>query len=294
MAYRPQIRSPKGTLPKYKRDPIKKAKKNKDRRFENQVKEEPQVITEKEISELTLKRLHTLGNQRFGAFPFSEYFAQWLSNVSFVLTEFESFTDMNVDDQYVSERSEILSTIKLKLGDRHRIEASVNQEITNLAEYKNDVQKINQIYLERIRAIVSERNNRLRVLNRDIEQLKKDQDEVIRMKTGFFRGISKKAREQKEINVMQKLSDKQNQLELAILDLNTAKQKLQEECARKKEPLLEPIKNLQKSLADLEIDGSLEERWFACQSLIDSVNAFLQRKTMETKPVKTNPTESEC
>ena len=41
--------------------------------------------------------------------------------------------------------------------------------------------------------------------------------QIIRMKTGFFRGISKKKREQKEIEITQELNDRQSELELVML-----------------------------------------------------------------------------
>ena len=40
------------------------------------------------------------------------------------------------------------------------------------------------------------------------------------MKTGFFQGISRKDREQKEIAIADELSDMQRELELVMLDFN--------------------------------------------------------------------------
>jgi hypothetical protein len=31
----------------------------------------------------------------------------------------------------------------------------------------------------------------------------------------------------------------------------------------------------------METDGSLEERWFACEALADAVNALMQRKKLQ-------------
>ena len=46
--------------------------------------------------------------------------------------------------------------------------------------------------------------------------------------------------------------------------------------------MIEEIKKYQKHIDDLEEDGSLEERWFACEALSDAVNMFLQRKSVRT------------
>jgi hypothetical protein len=101
------------------------------------------------------------------------------------------------------------------------------------------------------------------------------------MKSGFFHRVSKRERERREIAMVEELTKKQTQLELAILDLKQAQKKLREEFDKRKEPVLEDIKKVQKRIEDLETDVSLEERWFACEALIDSLNMFLQRKAVQ-------------
>ena len=100
----------------------------------------------------------------------------------------------------------------------------------------------------------------------------------MQLKTGFFKGLSKKQKEQKEIEVAQQLNDKQRALELVFLEFTVAQKELRDEYETKKEPVREQIKAYQKRVDVLETDGSLEERWFACEALIDAVNYFLQRK----------------
>jgi hypothetical protein len=63
-----------------------------------------------------------------------------------------------------------------------------------------------------------------------------------------------------------------------MLDFGAQKKQLQDTFEEKRQPVLEQVKAFQKKIGDLESDGSLEERWFACEALIDSVNSFLQRK----------------
>jgi hypothetical protein len=102
------------------------------------------------------------------------------------------------------------------------------------------------------------------------------------MKTGFLHGISSKRREQKEIIIEEEISDKQRELELALLDSKSKEKNLRSDYERRREPFLEEIVAFQKRVEDLEEDGSLEERWFACEALIDAVNTFLQRKSDRT------------
>jgi DNA repair exonuclease SbcCD ATPase subunit len=243
--------------------------------------EEKHIISEREISEVTLKRLHTLGIQKFGSSPFNQHFDRWLLNVTTVLSEFESHPNINVDDEFVKERSQTLSSIKLQLENINRKEATLDQELKNLSDWRNRLKQINKEYATLACALRGQRNHEIRRLNGIINRLKKDQGNVIRMKTGFFHGVSRKDREQKETAITQDLNNRQTELELGLLDFNNKQKELQSEYDRKKEPVLEQIKKFHKIIQTLETDGSLEERWFACETLIDSLNTFLQRKATQ-------------
>ena len=219
-----------------------------------------------------------MGIQKFGSSPFSEHFERWLMNVTAVLSEFESHPNIIVDDEFVREFSQTLSNIKLQLENLSRKETSLDQELNNLSDWRNRLKQINKEYATLAGAIRGQRNREIKRLNSTINRLKRDQDKVIRMKTGFFRGVSRKDREQKEIAIAQELNDKQRELDLVMLDFSAKQKELQAEYDRKREPVLEEIKKFRRIIQIMETDGSLEERWFACEALIDAVNTFLQRK----------------
>ena len=88
-----------------------------------------------------------------------------------------------------------------------------------------------------MRAIKTQKNREIKRLYRIIDSLEKEQKKVIQMKTGFFRGISRKEREQKEIEIAQELDNKQRELELVVLDFNAKQKKLRDEYERKREPV---------------------------------------------------------
>ena len=280
MGYQPRIKSPRGAVHGY-RKPLRERRKDKKTAHSRLTLEEKHAATEREISEGTLKRLHTLGNQKFGSSPFSEHFDRWLMNVETVLCEFESHPNISVDEKFVRERTETLANIKLRLENRFRREASIEQEMKNLAYCKSLLEQLNTEYLTSAAAIKAQKNTEIKRLHTSIGHLKRNQDEVIRMKTGFFRGVSNKDREQREIAVAQELNDKQTELELVILDLKGKQKQLREDYERKREPVVEQIKHFKKIIRNLETDGSLEERWFACEGLIDAVNTFLQRRASQ-------------
>jgi hypothetical protein len=278
MGYQPRIKSRRDGMHEYKK-PLRERKKEKKRNRHSELIMEPRhVVTEKEISEGTLKRLHTLGSQKFASSPFSEYYGRWLATVESVLAEFESHPSIGIDDGFVKECQEALTTIKRQLEQRQHREASVEQELKNLALSKSQLQQINAQYAMAASGLSGRKNKEIKRLNSIIDSLKKEQEKIIRTKTGFFRGISKKEREQKELAIADQISDKQTDLELAMLEFTANRKKLREQFDKKMEPVQEQIKKVQKTLRDMETDGSLEERWFACEALVDAVNSFLQRK----------------
>ncbi|MCL4430178.1 MAG: hypothetical protein M1167_05440, partial [Chloroflexi bacterium] len=153
------------------------------RRAGRPIVEEKHPATEREISELTLKRLHTLGIQKFGSSPFSEHFDRWLQNVTTVLSEFESHPNTGVDDQFVKECAQTLSSIKLQLEYICHKEAALDQELNNLSDWESRLKQVNKEYATLTGAIKGQRNREIKLLYSTINRLKRDQDKVIRMKT---------------------------------------------------------------------------------------------------------------
>jgi len=250
----------------------------KHRSVGNSKREEKHVATMKEVSDKTFKRLRNLGSQKFGSSPFSEHFDRWLVNLTDVLSEFESSPNVSVDDQFVKERSQILSIVKVELEERRRKEASLEVASTSLSNSKNLLERIKEEYATGMREIKGQKNSEIKRLNNNIDSRREELDYTVRMKTGFFRGISKKVREQKEEEIIQKLNTVQRELELAMLNFTEMQERLRDEYERKRQPVIEQIRDCQKKIENLETDGSLEDRWFACEALIDAVNTLLQRK----------------
>jgi len=285
MGYRPPMRTPrasglgKGTL----RHEKAKAKGPKHRRrvVRSSTADKRHVAAAKEIVEKTLRRLRTLGSQRFGSSPFSEHFTRWLMNLKDVLSEFELSPNIKVDEQFTRERSKILMDVELELEERRRKEASVEDHIKSLSTSKDLLERIKKEYAARAREVERRKKGEIKRLNSKIDSLRGELDDTVRMRTGLFRGISKKAREQKETETKQELDNKQRALELAMLDFAEIQERLLDEYERKRQPVIEQIRVRRKKIENLETDGSLEDRWFACEALIDAVNAFLQRKTLE-------------
>jgi hypothetical protein len=277
MKSQPHARSPKRTIHDYKKSFREKSRLGK-RLHKRGDLEEKTVPSEQQIFEVTIKRLHTLGSQKFASSPFSEHFDRWLSNIDAVLCEYEINPNIKVDEEFTRERSQALAAIKLQLDNRKNRESQLEQQINSLQGVKSRLQQINIEYQTKVIALKGQKTAALKRLNREIEAIKKEQDRIIKLKTGFFRGVSKKERERQEIDVVQQLSDKQQELEMLVLDFRERQKRVREEFERKREPVVEEVKLLQKCVREMDEDDSLEERWFACEALIDVVNNFFQRK----------------
>ncbi len=246
--------------------------------------EEKHFTSLKEVSDKTFQQLRVLGSQKFGSSPYSEHFNRWLENLTEVLSEFESNPNTNPDDQYVAERSQALSTIKSELDDRRLKEASIDQTSENQSYNRKLLENIDAEYADKMREIKVQKNRETKRLNGNIDGVKRKLDEVIRMKTGFFRGVSKKDRERKELETTQELISLQGELELAMLEFTKAQEKLRDEHDAKRQPIIEQLRECHKKIDVLETDGSREDRWFACEALIEAVNDLLQRKTLQPHP----------
>ncbi len=247
----------------------------------NSKPEQKHVASMKEISDITFKELRVLGSQKFGSSPFSEHFNRWLANLAEVLSEFESNPNINSDDEFVKEREQIISEIKTELEQRRRKEASIDEANLNLSNNKNLLERINTDYVYKMRDVKTQKNREVKRLRGNINHLEEELDNIVRMKTGFFRGVSKKERERREAEKTQELDAAQREFELVMLKFTQAQERIRDEFEGNRRPVIEQARDWQKKIQVLEMDGSREDRWFACEALIDAVNALLERKTIQ-------------
>jgi hypothetical protein len=276
MGYHPRTRASKKIIREYR-----KAFREKDKSIAKQNRyswEEKIVPSQQQVFEITLKRLHTLSNQKFGSSPFSEHFDRWLRTVETVLDEFEAQPGVGIDGQFVEERKQILEAIKLQLENHREQEAVLEVQISSLSGVKERLQRVNKEYLMEALVLRGQKSATLKRLSKELEVLKEEQNQIVKLKTGFFRGISKKEREQRETLAVQLYVAKQQEFEVKTLEFKEKQKLLKEEFEGKQEPLREEVKVLKKCTREIEEDCSLEERWFACESLRDALNNFLQRK----------------
>jgi len=283
MGYQSRARTAKKAKREYRKTFQEKSKTTK--RSNKSVKQswdQKETYSQQQVFERTLKRLHILGNQKFGSSPFWEHFKRWLLTVETVLDEFEAQLDIEVDEQFLEERKQVLTAIKLQLEEHHQREENLERKIYALSDTKGRLQQVNKEYLTKTLTLRRQKTNTLRQINKEVEELRKEQDQIVKLKTGFFRGISKKERETKEALAVQRYMNKQQEFEVTVLKFKEKQKQLEEEFKNTQEPLLEEVKNFQKYTKEMEEDHSLEDRWFTCETLKDNINNFFQRKKIPT------------
>ena len=146
MGYQPGVRSPRASGRGYgtPRHEKSKARRRKHRSADSSTLEKSRAATAEEVVDGTLKSLSNLGNQRFGSSPYGEHFGRWLTDLKYVLEVFESSPSIGADDEFIHERSQILSSIELKFDERRRKEASLVDSVKNLSDDKTLLKRIEE------------------------------------------------------------------------------------------------------------------------------------------------------
>lgn len=240
--------------------------------------EEDHVQTLEEIVDRTLKRLSNLGNQVFAVSPFSEHFGRWLVDLSMVLSEFESNDIITVDDEFMKERSQTLSNVGLELEKKRSEEASADETFKSLSANRLLLEGIEKDHLAKMGEAERKNNLKVKRLSTNVDGLRQELDIIARMKTGIFRGVSKKTKARKEAEATQKLNLALKEVASAEQAFAAEQEKLRTEYEKRKQPVVEQITVMEKEVEKQDVDGSLEARKAACETLINAVNAFVERK----------------
>lgn len=279
MSYRPQTSSRRSTGRGRGKTHHKKAKvKGQKHRFNSKhLLEETKAPTFEEEVEKTLGRLHSLGGQTFAFSPFSQYFDDWLLSLSSVLSEFESNPAVNVDEEFVKKRSQIIADIELELAERRREETVFVEATRRLADQNHHLVQIDREYATATRELASKRNGEIKRLTRRVHDFEEELDDISLMKTGI-NPFARRAKSQKTAEITQKLDFTKSELESVVKTFEVEQEKLHDEYEKRKQVNIKQVRNLEKEVEHLDTDGSAEDRHDASKALVNAVKALFQRK----------------
>jgi hypothetical protein len=241
--------------------------------------EESASPTCEEFLEKTLGRLQSLGCQTFAFSPFSQYFDDWMLSLKSVLSEFELNPAVNVDEEFVKERSQVVADVELKLAERRREEVVLEEVARRLANQNNLLVQIDTEYAHATQKLASERKSDIKRLTRRVHDFEEELEETSRMKVSIFSPFARRAKSHETAEVTRKLDAVKSELESAVKAFKVEQEKLHDEYEKRKQSVTEQVRSLEKNIEGLDTDGSLEDRQFACEELVNAVKALLQRKT---------------
>jgi hypothetical protein len=254
-----------------------KAKTQKQRGKSKLMQEERPVVTAEEISEKTLNSLKRLGEQKFAVSPFSQYFDDWLINLKEVLSEFESSPAVSVDEGFVKERERVITKIEREFADIKHDEATLNVAVKELADKNHLLVEIDAEYAAQTRELGPKGNAEIQHLTKDVQNLEEELARVKAMKTSFFGSFTKKAKAQKEAELLRKLEPAKTAVESAVQKFKVEQEKLHDEYEKKKQAVIAEVQGLEKEVEKLETDVSPVARHAASEALVYAVNALLER-----------------
>jgi len=232
-----------------------------------------------EVVEKILDRLSKLAGQTFAFSPFSQYYDDWLLSLKSVLSEFESNPAVAVDEEFVEVRLQVIAEVELKLAERKREEAVLEEATRRLAEQNNLLIQTDTGYSHSTQKLESQRNSEVKRLTRSAHDFEEELEEATQIKASVFSPFSRRAKANKITEVTRKLDAAKSELESAVKAFEIEQEKLRGEYEKKKQAITEQVQSLEQKIGDLETDGSVEDRRSACEALVNTVKALLQRKT---------------
>jgi hypothetical protein len=239
--------------------------------------EESEVPTFEKVLEKTLGRLQSLGGQTFAFSPFSQYYDDWLLSLKSVLSEFESNPAVNVDEEFVKERSQVIADVELKLAARRREEDVLEETARRLADQNNLLVQTDTEYAYATQKLASQRNSEIKRLTRSVHDFEGELEETRRTKASIFSPFARRDRSQKTAEVTRKLDAAKSELESVVKAFESEQEKLHDEYDKRKQAVTVQVRSLEKKVEGSETDSSVEDRRFACEELVNAVKALLQR-----------------
>ncbi|HTY74722.1 MAG TPA: hypothetical protein VMD05_04070 [Candidatus Nanoarchaeia archaeon] len=241
--------------------------------------EEPREFSTEELAEKTANGLSKLGTQIFALSPFSQYFDDWLVSLRQVIAEFESGPTVAADEAFAKERQQVFTDLERALAEIRLKEEKLEQNAGNLAETNHHMVDADAEYAKQTRELATKRNSDIARLTENLQDSERELEKLKQVKTGLFTFTKKaKAKKTAQIEANQKHIAAKAELEVAVQNFDVEQEKLHDDYEKKKQELMEKARGLEKEIANIESDSSVEVRQTTCNKLADAVKASLHRK----------------
>jgi hypothetical protein len=234
----------------------------------------------KEVVDRTITGLETLGSQTFAMAPFNQHFDRWLKSLGSVLDDFETSKVIELDEKFREERASIVSAVEAALKAEQAKEASREANIMGIHASKDQLFHAEHEHGEKLREQATRRDTNLKELTSSVEALRAKLDEVLESKVGLLERFTKSKAKMEE-DARSRLSDAEKGVEVVKDTFAEELAALQKKYEQEKGVILEKViaerREIDKLVAEAEVDGSVEVRRVACEELAGAVKDLIQR-----------------
>ncbi len=269
MGFRSQTGSRRGSSGKFQKSNHEKAKmrERKNKSGKNQFQEEAPAPSLKELEDKTVESLNRLGHQTFALSPFSQYFDDWLVSLKQVVSEFESNPNVNADDLFIKERSQVFIDIESSFAENRIQESDIAKVNSSLSENNHQLVELDAEYAAKNRELDGKRNLDIQILTHRIHDYEIESDVHKNKATKGFNPFARRTAAQKLVLINQDLTAAKNELEVTLQNFKIEQEKLHDNYEIKKQEVIAKVESLQKELEKLEIDNSISARASSMQRI---------------------------
>jgi hypothetical protein len=208
-------------------------------------------------------------------------------NLRDIMTELESSKVIAVDYQFRNDISNALSNIESELESRRLRELSIEERLRGLTDVRKLLEQADAEFAEKSRQIRDQREDGLSRAAREASSAKVELQRVSRLKTSLFRGLTKRAKAEKEAEVKQRIQLVEKRSGAIEQSYNTDLEKLRREHEETRRDILDRHEIMQDTLqtlqTELRADNSLEARHAACEALVNAINGLATRRQTSTE-----------
>jgi len=164
----------------------------------------------------TLSNLESLGDEVFKYEPISMYFDDWIANLRQVILTFESSGVISSDEAFTKECTQIFSDVESELNSRVRKEAELDASAKTLTKDKSLLGEIDAGYAAKSKDLVVKEKSTIDSLIKNVQRLEEELARIQQIKTSYLHPLRKRAKEQKEAEVTEKLNAAKKKLALVV------------------------------------------------------------------------------
>ncbi len=243
--------------------------------------EQEEMMNSTQVLEKTIDALRNLGNQKFALPPFDEHFKRWFQTLQTILSDLSAHPTAALDDQFLEEGNKILSDLESTIRERRMKEASSRETAVARLDSENRLLQIEREHEKNEKLLEAHEKEAIDPLTKSIQSLKEQGESLARIKTGFFRGISKEEKSRRESEVRLRLDAIENELKVLTQSFEDRRAALEKKHEQERAEILTYL-NPQRREAEShevssDVDTTADTRRTACDTLITAIQALVER-----------------